>query len=287
MADPRPQHVVIPAASGTGRCNLALRVASSLVLVPLAIAFAYVGGWSFVLFWALAAIGILWEWTSLVAGSAARFVFLVGAGPLLIATVLAGLGRLMGAVLIIAIGAVGAAVFAPTRQRRWIAAGVVYAGMMLLGPVVLRADAQFGFLALIVLFAVVWTTDVTAYFVGRAVGGPKLWPRMSPNKTWSGAIAGVVAAIAIAIAVMQTAAGTSLLPVALVAALLSIIAQLGDLFESGVKRQFGAKDSGQLIPGHGGLMDRLDGFLVAAAAGALFGSVRESMEAAARGLLVW
>jgi phosphatidate cytidylyltransferase len=277
----------MPAAGGTGRSNLALRVASSLVLVPLAIAFAYVGGWPFVLFWALTAIGILWEWTSLVAGSAARFVFLVGAGPLLIATVLAGLGRLMGAMLIIAIGAVGAAVFAPTRQRQWIATGVVYAGMMLLGPVVLRADAQFGFLALIVLFAVVWTTDITAYFVGRAIGGPKLWPRVSPNKTLSGAIAGVAAATAVAIAVMQTAVGTSLLPVALMAALLSIIAQLGDLFESGVKRRFGAKDSGQLIPGHGGLMDRLDGFLVAAAAGALFGSLLESMEAAARGLLVW
>ncbi len=287
MADLQPHPAAVPAGSASGRSNLALRVASALVLAPLAIAIAYFGGWPFVLFWALAALGIFWEWAALVAGAAGRSVFLAGAGPVVIATVLAGLHRPLAAMLIIAVGAVGAAAFAPSRQGPWIAVGVIYAGAMLLAPVVLRADAEFGFVVMLLLFAVVWTTDVVGYFVGRALGGPKLWPRVSPNKTWSGALAGTAAAILVAIALASTTTRTSLLPIAVVAVMLSIVAQLGDLFESAVKRRFGAKDAGQLIPGHGGLMDRLDGFLLAAAAAALFGSMRESMEAAARGLLVW
>jgi phosphatidate cytidylyltransferase len=287
MTDLQPHPAAVPVGSATGRGNLALRVGSALVLAPLAIAIAYFGGWPFVLFWALAALGIFWEWAALVAGGAGRSVFLAGAGPLVIATVLAGLHRPLAAMLIIAVGAVGAAAFAPTRQRPWIAMGVIYAGAMLVAPVVLRSDAEFGFVVMLLLFAVVWSTDVIAYFVGRALGGPTLWPRVSPNKTWSGALTGTVAAILVAIAIASTTTRTSLLPIAVVAAMLSVVAQLGDLFESAVKRRFGAKDAGQLIPGHGGLMDRLDGFLFAAAATALFGSMRESMEGAARGLLVW
>jgi phosphatidate cytidylyltransferase len=287
VTDLRPHPAAAPAGSATGRSNLALRVASALVLAPLAIAIAYFGGWPFVLFWALAALGILWEWAALVAGPTGRSVFLAGAGPLVIATVLAGLHRPLAAMLIIAVGAVGAAAFAPTRERPWIAVGVIYAGAILVAPVVLRSDAEFGFVAVLLLFAVVWTTDVVAYFVGRALGGPKLLPRVSPNKTWSGALAGTVAAIIVAIALVSATMRTPLFPIVMVAAVLSVVAQVGDLLESAVKRRFGAKDAGQLIPGHGGLMDRLDGFLLAAAAAALFGGMRESMEAAARGLLMW
>ena len=122
-------------------------------------------------------------------------------------------------------------------------------------------------LALIFLFAVVWATDIAAYFVGRAVGGPKLMPRVSPNKTWSGAIGGTFAAIAAALAIAHQAALSSLFAIATLAVVLSALAQAGDLFESFLKRRFGAKDSGHLIPGHGGLMDRLDGFVAASVAG--------------------
>jgi phosphatidate cytidylyltransferase len=278
----------VPASSRSSRGNLGLRIASALVLAPLAIAAAYVGGWPFVLFWALAALGIFWEWVSLVAGTAARFIFLAGCGPLLLATILAGLHRRVAPILIIAIGAVGAAAFAPSHQRPWVAAGVIYAGAILLAPVILRTDPEYGFIAVLVVFAVVWTTDVVAYFVGRTVGGPKLWRQVSPNKTWSGALAGLVVATAMAVAVTGAALNTALLPVAMMAALLSVFAQFGDLFESAVKRRFGAKDASQLIPGHGGLMDRLDGFVFAAAAGALLGTMHDgTMTAAARGLLVW
>src|SRR5262249_46317865 len=137
-------------------------------------------------------------------------------------------------------------------------------------------------LAIIFLFAVVWGTDIIAYFVGRAVGGPKLAPQISPKKTWSGALGGVAAAIAAAVAVVLAGGLPNMAVVALLAVGLSIIAQAGDLFESVLKRRFGAKDSSQLIPGHGGLMDRLDGFLTAVVAATLIGLAHGGVASAAR-----
>jgi phosphatidate cytidylyltransferase len=140
---------------------------------------------------------------------------------------------------------------------------------------------------MVFLFAIVWGTDIVAYFLGRMIGGPKLLPRVSPKKTWSGAISGLVAAVLAAVAVAKAAGLSGLSVIALVAAILSCAAQAGDLFESLVKRRFGAKDSSHLIPGHGGLMDRLDGFVFAAAIAALIGVLRGGVAAPARGLLVW
>jgi phosphatidate cytidylyltransferase len=119
------------------------------------------------------------------------------------------------------------------------------------------------------------------------IGGPKLLPRVSPKKTWSGAIGGLVGAMIAAIVVAEIAALAQVVALAGIAAFLSAFAQAGDLFESRLKRTFGAKDSSHLIPGHGGLMDRLDGFVVAATAAALIGILRGGIEAPARGLLVW
>jgi phosphatidate cytidylyltransferase len=126
-----------------------------------------------------------------------------------------------------------------------------------------------------------------AYFLGRLIGGPKLLPRVSPKKTWSGAISGLLAAVLAAIAVAKAAELSGLYSIALVAAILSAVAQAGDLFESRLKRRFGAKDSSHLIPGHGGLMDRLDGFVLAAAVAAMIGVLRGGVEAPAHGLLMW
>jgi phosphatidate cytidylyltransferase len=160
----------------------------------------------------------------------------------------------------------------------------------------LRADAQYGLFTIVLLFAIVWTTDVFAYFAGRAIGGPKLAPSISPKKTWAGALAGALGAMLIALLVARFAA--SLLSsgpaasldqgtIAIIGLLLSVLAQLGDLLESWVKRQFGAKDASALIPGHGGVMDRLDGFWAAALAGCAVGVLRGGFDNAARGLLVW
>ncbi len=146
---------------------------------------------------------------------------------------------------------------------------------------------EFGFAAFLFLFATVWATDIFAYLVGRLIGGPLLWPGVSPKKTWSGAIGGLAGGVAAGTVVAYASVGMAPALAGVLALVLSIVAQGGDLFESAVKRRFGAKDASSLIPGHGGVMDRLDGFLVAALVAVLIGSLHQGMAAPARGLLVW
>ena len=267
--------------------ELALRIGSALVLAPLAVGAAYVGDWPFALFWGVAAMGVLWEWTSMVARADQRSVLGAGGAALALAVALAVTGHLLAAVIVLAMGAMGAAALALGEGRIWVAGGVPYAGALALAPIVLRSDNEDGFLAVVVLFVIVWTTDVGAYFVGRAVGGPKLMPQVSPNKTWAGALGGMGAAVIVAVAVAKAVALTNLFAIAMLAVVLSVCAQGGDLFESVLKRRFGAKDSSRLIPGHGGLMDRLDGFVTASVAAVLIGLVRGGFDAPGRGLLVW
>lgn len=232
---------------GTSRSNLALRVASSAVLAPLALLVAWLGGLPFVLFWTVAASVVLWEWARLVRGA-----------------------RIEGMAL-----------------AWWLAAGVLYAGVLLFALIILRQDVTLGFVAIVFLFAVVWATDIAAYFAGRAFGGPKLWPAVSPKKTWSGAIGGTLGGVAAGLLVAKIA-GLAITPMLVIVALgLSVASQGGDLLESAIKRRFDAKDASQLIPGHGGLMDRLDGFLTAAGAAVMVGLLRGGLEEPARGLLVW
>jgi phosphatidate cytidylyltransferase len=168
----------------------------------------------------------------------------------------------------------------------WIAGGVLYAGAAVLAPALLRTDARDGFLVIVLLFAIVWGTDILGYFAGRTFGGPKLAPSISPKKTWSGALAGTAFAIAAA-ALIAKFSGRDPIFVGCIALALSVVSQAGDLFESWIKRRFDAKDSSGLIPGHGGLMDRLDGFVAAAGAAALIGVLRGGFDAPARGLVGW
>lgn len=243
------------------------------------------------LFWCLAAIGVYWEWTVEIV-KAPLSAEIVGVGVLAIAGVLGAAGFPGAALLVIAAGAIALAAFAP-RSKLWSGAGVLYAGLVLVGPMLLRRDANLGVLAMLYLFAVVWATDVFALWAGRLIGGPKLAPPISPKKTWSGAVAGTLGAIAAGAAVAAIGSRLLQLPQAnLLAAiglalLLSIVAQAGDLVESAVKRRFGVKDSSRIIPGHGGLMDRLDGFLAAAGAAALLGVARGGLDGAGSGLLAW
>ena len=272
-------------AAAVGRSNLALRVLSSLVLAPLAVAAAYFGGLAFVAFWSLAAIGVLWEWQTLVCAHDRNPVLATGAAALAGAAFLLVMDLTGMAVVLIVLGAFGIAALASRVRRSWCSAGVLYARVLLVAPVVLRGDPTLGFAAILFLFVIVWLTDITAYFVGRAVGGPKLMPAVSPNKTWSGAIGGTLAGVIGGVLVArQFGAG----PLSAVVALgLSVVSQAGDLAESALKRRFQVKDAGGLLPGHGGLMDRLDGFIAAAAAAAALGLLRGGMEAPARGLMLW
>jgi phosphatidate cytidylyltransferase len=282
MNDPRPSAMARMASR-----ELTLRIVSSAVLAPLAVALAYVGGWPFFVFWAIAACGIFWEWRTILhdPGPVPK-----GLGECAIAVAGASLmvGRAATAAAFLAIGMAVEAVVATTSTfRMWAAAGVLYAGSLLIACVLLRSDAQYGFVAIAFLFAIVWTTDILAYFVGRFVGGPKLWMRVSPNKTWSGAIGGACGAIVAGLAVAHYAHLANSLAVAGLALVLSVASQAGDLFESAFKRRFGVKDTGHVIPGHGGIMDRLDGFLAAAVVAAIIGVARGGLEVPARGLLVW
>jgi len=267
--------------------NLALRIASAAVLAPLALVTAYSGGWLFVLFWGAAALAVLWEWMELVAGKAHRPLFILCAGAVAAAGLLVWLDRPISALLMLGLGALAAAIFAPSARRLWVTLGIGYAGAMLLAPILLRHDAAYGFAVIVLLFAIVWSTDVCGYFAGRAFGGPKLMPVVSPKKTWSGAIAGTAGAMIVGLLVASPFGSFNTVAMLAITFVLSVLAQFGDLFESWVKRQFGAKDSSRLIPGHGGVMDRLDGFWAAAVAGCLIGLMRGGFDGPARGLLIW
>lgn len=266
--------------------ELALRIFSALLLIPLALATAYAGGWPFALFWGAAAMGVLWEWMSLMAGSRRRPLLLTGAAALVLPLMLVLLRLDLAACIVLALGALAAMAVAAGGRQLWAAAGIPYAGCLILAPAVLRSDSKLGFLAILFLFTTVWTTDIAAYFIGRAVGGPKLVPEVSPNKTWSGALGGLGAAMLAAIAFAKITE-TQWFVMAMLAVVLSVFAQAGDIFESFLKRRFGAKDSSRLIPGHGGLMDRLDGFVTASVVAVLIGLARGGFEAPGRGLLVW
>lgn len=269
-----------------GRNNLILRIVSSLVLAPVALAAAYFGGHAFLIFWAVAALGVLWEWDTLVCAHDRNPVLAIGAVALVCAGLLLAFDWVGIAVTLVALGMLGIASVASTVRRAWCAAGLFYAAILLIAPVVLRGDAAFGFAAILFLFVIVWFTDIAAYFVGRAVGGPKLMPRASPNKTWSGAIGGTLAGVIGGVLVARHF-GAGGLAVAGVALGLSVVSQAGDLVESAIKRRFSAKDASSLIPGHGGLMDRLDGFVAAAVVATLVGLAHGGFNAPARGLMVW
>lgn len=237
--------------------DLGVRVASGVVLAAVALVELWLGGWWLAVLAAAAAGLMLWELEAMLGGGPApAMVALISAGALAV-LVTHGFG-LPAAALVILAGMLAATLLAPRERRVWLAAGLVYVGLAMCFLVMLRDGAGFGVVLWLVL--VVIAADVGAYFVGRSLGGPKLWPAVSPGKTWSGALGGLGIAV-LAGAVIALAAGWSVLGAALLSAALAVASQAGDLAESAVKRRFGVKDASRLIPGHGGLLDRLDGVM--------------------------
>ncbi len=229
------------ATSPPKKSDLGVRVLSAIVMVAIAGTALWLGGWGWTLFVAAVGIGVLWEWWGLVRG------FVPGV-----------VGRVL-----------------------WLLGGLIYVGLAVAMLLAFRAEPLPGWAMLMIVLLGVVFTDVGAYFAGRAIGGPKIAPAISPSKTWAGLGGGIVgASIAIALATwiytgpeFANAAGIALdhgaagsrwpeLPATLAGgALLAIVAQAGDFFESWMKRRAGVKDSGKLIPGHGGLFDRADGMI--------------------------
>lgn len=279
-------------AAGEGRPaprrlgDLGLRLASALVLMAAALWTLHVGGHVFVLFWLCGAAAAFYEWQHMVAGPALRPRVAVGAASLAAAAAFASNAGPDYALEILLAGAVAVGWLAGPARRFWAGLGVLAAGALLVALFTLRfSPTPYAKLAVLWLFALVWGTDVMAYFAGRLIGGRKLWPGVSPSKTWSGFLAGVASGALLGLAVAwQSGHLVVLWQVLGFGLLLACLAQAGDLLESAMKRRFAVKDSSHLIPGHGGFMDRLDGFTAASVCAAMIGVWRVDAYQAAAGL---
>lgn len=264
--------------------DLARRTLSALIMIPVVLGITVWGGLPFVLLWLVASAAVLYEWSHV--ARLARPVAYLALGLGGICAALVGLAYSEGgvALLVLLVAALIGAMACGTRRAA--AMGILVAAAACVPVVVLRGDDRIGLTAILFLYAIIWCTDIGAYFVGRAVGGPKLWPRLSPNKTWSGAIGGTVVGT-LAGCGLLLAMGLAFTPALVILGLvLSVAGQLGDLAESAFKRAFGVKDAGRLIPGHGGVLDRLDGFTAAVLVAMVIGIAR-SAHAPASGLLLW
>jgi phosphatidate cytidylyltransferase len=248
--------------------DLKPRVLSAVILAATGLAGLFVGGAAWTVLLAACAAGLAIEWAMLCTLPGLR-------GATLVASVLA-------CVAIAALGHPAQAVAAllPAWLLVWLAArhgggrpiagsaGVLYLGLPAIALIWLRADEPVGLGNVLFVLMVVWASDIGAYLAGRWIGGPRLAPRISPGKTWSGAAGGLIAALAVGVGTAVWL-GAAPLSAAAIALPLGLVAQAGDLLESAIKRWLGVKDSSHIIPGHGGLLDRLDGVLAAAPLAAL------------------
>jgi phosphatidate cytidylyltransferase len=229
---------------------------------------------------------VAWEWGRLTRGNGFDGTALISAVSASAAAILVSVGRADLALFVLAASAaaIGLTAFRSDGSF-WSIAGLTYAALPAASLMWLRGDPSSGAVAVLYLFAVAWTTDTASYAAGRLIGGPKLAPRISPKKTWSGFIIGALAPALVGYAFAVALKGTSPWRLALVSVALALACQMGDLVESWVKRRFGAKDMSQMIPGHGGLLDRIDGLLFAAILAALI-ALRDPANPG-RGLLIW
>ncbi|WP_378950936.1 phosphatidate cytidylyltransferase [Mesorhizobium sp. ANAO-SY3R2] len=271
--------------------NLQIRAISAIVLGAVVLALTWLGGLPFRLMSSAMVIAIFYEWSRMARPrtEAPWAAGALGVLPEVLVVVFAA-ALLAGAPALYLLGLVVVftlVLWVAGRMRgagSWDAAGFGYAALSGLSLALLRGNDTPGLVAILFLFAVVWATDIFAYFVGRKVGGPKLAPAISPGKTRSGALGGAVGGV-VAGLLLAFAAGTgNLVAVGAVALLLSVVSQVGDLFESWVKRRHGYKDSGFIIPGHGGVMDRVDGLVAAAFALYVIGWMSGSADHPAHGL---
>ena len=248
------------------------RVLSGLLLAGLAFGLAWGGLLPFAALVFAVALAMSWEWSRVVRGDGIDLTLVVHAIAVAAAVALASFGFVALGVAVLLIGTIIVLALEFGSHPLLSAAGVMYSGLPAVALLWLRSDEPQGFLAILFMVLVVAATDTAAFAAGRLIGGPRLAPRVSPNKTWSGLIGGVTAASGVA-AVFAAVIGAPVAPLAIVGLLLGLIAQAGDLAESALKRAFDVKDASQLLPGHGGFMDRMDGLVsvsVAVAIAALF-----------------
>lgn len=269
-----------------GNSSLKLRVISAAVLAPIVLGLVWWGGLPFLALLAIVGPVMVSEWAALVAPDGNAKVEFWGLS-LAVLTMLGGLafgdvasGIVCSLMIIVVVSAVALWRDMPAVRVFW---GAAYVGSAVLAFAWLRTDETYGLIALIWLLGIVWATDICAYFAGRAIGGPKMAPRLSPNKTWAGLIGGVLGAIVVGVATAIWI-DTNAISLGLVSGALALLSQAGDVTESSLKRRAGVKDSGALIPGHGGILDRVDGLMFAAVGAALIAMARGR---GAEGVLLW
>lgn len=266
--------------------NLFTRICSAVVLAPVVIAAIWWGGWPFLALVLIVSSAVCFEWLRIISpqiSSLALILFLtvIVASLYFLATVPLNIAIWPLFLLFCGILVAGYAV----GLSGWLGGGFAYAVLLGAALWILRSDPALGMVSIAFVVAIVWATDIFAYVVGRTVGGPKLCPAISPGKTWSGAIGGLCAGVLASVAFAGFVDGVSVLRLLWVGVLLSVISELGDLFESWIKRRFNVKDSGRLIPGHGGVMDRVDGLAFAIALALVLSWLADAkLEAPARAL---
>lgn len=245
--------------------DLGIRTLSSAILIPAVLVDVWLGDAWFHLLIALLAVMMAHEWTNIVhERSSSQFALHAAAGLCGAFLLLShGWQTALAVILVIWVLSLVLALAQRRRLNLWVVSGVAYIGLPAMAFLILRGENQSGMLTIMWLFAVVWAADICAYFAGRVIGGPKLAPRISPKKTWAGLWGAVAGSAVTGAAVAYFAGLADFIPLGLLGGALAIVEQLGDLFESALKRHYGVKDSGRLIPGHGGVLDRVDGLVAA------------------------
>ena len=254
--------------AGEGRTvsELRLRVLSAILLGMIVLTITWIGGYTFSLLWSVIALAILFEYVRICGDAVPYSIRILGLMFLSLVVLAYHLNAPVSAegllgIAIVAIGAMELVI----KKSVWGGAGLAYSGIPFIAMSDLRVDDLAGFVLILILFGCVWGADILAYFAGRGIGGPKLAPKISPNKTWSGFIGGVFGALALATTVAWVAGYYPNASFFAIILILAVVSQIGDLMESMLKRTFDVKDSGSLIPGHGGVLDRIDGLIIAGA----------------------
>jgi phosphatidate cytidylyltransferase len=273
-----------PPQGGAPSGDLTTRIVSSIILAPVVLGAVWYGGWALAVLAAAAGAILILEWLTVTGRNPRSALGVIAIAAVALGILVAGFGYMIAGIAVV----IAAAVFLLVIARDiWLGGGTIYAALMAISLLAIRSDVLYGLIAVVFVLAVVWATDIAAYAAGRTIGGPKLWPAVSPKKTWAGSIGGLVAALIAGLAVAAIAGERPGPAVALIALVLSVGSQVGDLFESAVKRRFGVKDASRLIPGHGGLLDRVDGLTFAAPVAALIGILHAGAERIGEGLISW
>ena len=250
----------LPSSSGTR--ELVLRVVSAVILAVFALFVTWQGGYPFTLLCAVGAVLILTEYAKICSPSLPIHVKFAAFGTLLLAIAAVLTDQTIPGMIIVGIGvSVLSAWEWLIRKSVWGALGLLYAALPFFAMISFRGGDAAGLAIILVMFACVWGADTFAYFAGRLIGGPKLAPRISPKKTWAGYFGGLLGAVLVSLALTYWLGYHPGVAFVVLVLVLATISQIGDLLESALKRRFDVKDSGSLIPGHGGVLDRIDGLI--------------------------